>query len=66
MNGLKKGDRIELISMEDDPDPFAPGARGTVKFVARIDSHFSQVDVDWDNGRTLALSFPPDQVKILS
>jgi hypothetical protein len=28
-----------------------------------MDDH--QVDVEWDNGRTLMLTLPPDQIEIL-
>jgi hypothetical protein len=47
------GDRIRLISMPDDPDPIPAGATGTV--VAVTEGRFAQIDVDWDNGRTLSL-----------
>ena len=61
---LKSGDRIRLISMRDAPDSIPPGVTGSVTRV----SHFcdwSQVTVDWDNGRQLTLSIPPDRVKVI-
>jgi len=60
---LKAGDRVRLVSMADDPDPIPAGATGTV---ARVYPHsdWTQVDVDWDNGRSLMLSIPPDEIEI--
>ena len=59
---LMPGDRIRLISMADDPDPIPVGATG---IVAGVYPHhgWTQVDVDWDSGRSLMLSIPPDQVE---
>jgi hypothetical protein len=59
------GDRIRLISMPADPDPIPIGTLGTVQVVH---SHYgwTQVEVDWDNGRRLMLSLPDDQIEILS
>lgn len=61
---LKAGDRVRLVSMADDPDPIPAGATGTV---ARVYPHsdWTQVDVAWDNGRSLMLSIPPDVVEVL-
>ena len=64
-NKLKTGDRVRLVSMTDDPDPIAPGELGTVVGVYP-QSDWTQVDVDWDNGRSLMLSIPPDHVERLS
>jgi hypothetical protein len=60
----------------DDPYPIAPGTRGTVRHVQLVNlgggmlggtatGGFFQVSVDWDNGRGLMLSIPPDRVRIL-
>jgi hypothetical protein len=61
---LKKGDRIRLVSMPQDPDPIPVGSLGTV-----IDVYdhcgWTQVDVDWDNGRALMLTMPDDCVEII-
>lgn len=62
---LKAGDRVRLLSMADDPDPIAAGTTGTVAGVYPL-SDWTQVDVDWDNGRSLMLSIPPDEVERLS
>jgi len=60
-SGLKAGDRIRLVSM-DDPDPIPAGTAGTVVGVSP-QSDWTQVDVDWDNGRSLMLSIPPDSIQ---
>jgi hypothetical protein len=62
----KVGDRIELVSMRDDPDPIELWTRGTVDFVNdNPASGFVQYGVQWDNGRTLMLCVPPDEFKVL-
>jgi hypothetical protein len=64
----KAGDRIRLIAMPDDPDPIPTGSVG---IVIAVSSHgdgkdgWHQVDVDWDHGRNLMLTLPPDQIEIL-
>ena len=45
------GTRLELISMGKDLDPVPPGTRGTVE---RVNS-LGDIEVDWDNGRSLSL-----------
>ncbi len=60
-SSLKAGDRIRLLSM-DDPDPIPAGTIGTVVAVYP-QSDWTQVDVDWEGGRSLMLSIPPDQVQ---
>ena len=61
---LKKGDRIRLVSMPQDPDPIPVGLLGTV---VEVHEHrdWKQVDVDWDNGRSLMLTIPDDLIEIL-
>jgi hypothetical protein len=61
---VKPGDRIELLKMENDPDPIAPGTRGTVKEVNQLNEE-AQIMVDWDNGRKLMLAYPYDKFKIV-
>jgi hypothetical protein len=63
------GDRIRLVAMPDDPDPVSPGTTGTVKSVTQHGAGrdaWLQVDVNWDNGRKLMLSVPPDRFELLS
>lgn len=66
---LKIGDRIELQKMGEDPitgrpdpDPIEPGMRGNVTYVTPIPGGETQVGVDWDNGRNLAVILPIDQI----
>ncbi len=65
MTTPKPGDRIRLLAMPDDPDPIEPGTTGTVVAV-RDQGTWAQVDVKWDNGRTLMLVVPPDEFEVLS
>ena len=61
---LEKGDRIRLVTMPSDPDPIPIGSLGTV-----VDVHehndWTQVEVDWDSGRSLMLVLPTDRVEIV-
>ncbi len=59
------GDRIRLISMPEDPDPIPAGSLGNVR---AIHPHhgWTQIEVDWDNGRQLMLSMPDDVIEILA
>ena len=64
----RKGDRIRLLAMRDDPDPIQVGQLGTVVSVSRHGSGkdaWNQIDVAWDNGRTLMLVSPPDRFEIV-
>ena len=61
----KVGDRIRLIHMPEDPDPIPPGSLGTVCAI-HLHHSWTQVEVDWDNGRRLMLSLPDDLIEILS
>lgn len=65
MTTPKPGDRIRLLAMPDDPDPIPPGATGTVVSV-RQQGTWAQVDVKWDNGRTLMLVVPPDRLEVVT
>ena len=63
-----KGDRIELLVMPHDPSPQERGALGTVTKVVEIllnGPNAYQIQVDWDNGRTIFLSVPPDRYRIV-
>jgi len=50
---VTKGSRIRLIAMPDDPDPIPAGSEGVV--VEVTDGPLAQIEVRWDNGRTLHL-----------
>ena len=58
------GDRIRLLAMPDDPDPIPAGSTGTV--ISATKGTFAQLEVDWDNGRTLALIPGVDQYEIIA
>lgn len=61
---LKEGDRIACVAMPQEKNPIPAGAQGTVTFVTQVGSGrdaFTQIGVNWDNGRTLMLVVPPDQ-----
>ena len=70
------GDRIELLSMVDDPCPIPAGATGTVDavFPQPAQPHagrgpWVQYSVKWDaphERRTLMVISPPDQFKVLN
>ena len=59
----RAGDRIRLIAMPDDPDPVPAGSTGTV--LSATTGRFAQIEVEWDNGRTLALIPGVDRYEIL-
>lgn len=61
---LQIGDRIRLIAMPHDPDPIPAGSLGTVVSIREY-CDWTQVDVDWDSGRTLLLTMPDDCVAIV-
>jgi hypothetical protein len=63
------GQRIRLLAMTDDPDPIPVGAQGTVLGVSLVGhgpDAWHQIDVAWDNGRTLMLVSPPDELEIVA
>ena len=59
------GERIRLISMPEDPDPIPAGSFGTVRAINPYHG-WTQIEVDWDNGRQLMLSMPDDVIEILT
>jgi hypothetical protein len=59
----RPGDRIRLLSMPNDPDPIPAGSTGTV--ISVTTGPFAQIEVNWDNGRTLALIPSVDQYDII-
>jgi hypothetical protein len=61
---VKTGGRVRLIHMPSDPDPIRPGATGTV--IAVCGGDFPQIQVQWDNGRSLALLPGVDDFEIIS
>ena len=62
----KIGDRIEMVRMNNDPDPIPPGTKGTVDFVSKTPWDDVQLGVKWDNGRTLSVLLPEDSIRKIS
>lgn len=56
-----RGTRVELIQMGNDPHPIPAGTKGTVAYVDDI----GQIDIEWDNGRTLSLIPGEDAFKVI-
>ena len=56
-----KGERIEMIKMEDDPAPIEPGTKGVVDHIDGI----GQIHIHWDNGRMLAIVPEIDKFKLI-
>lgn len=50
---VKPGDRIRLLEMPSDPDPIPVESTGTV--LSATEGLLAQIQVQWDNLRTLAL-----------
>ena len=66
---VRIGDRIRLVAMPHDPRPQKVGELGTVTGCRRNGSGsdcWFQIEVAWDNGRTLMLVSPPDQFEIVA
>lgn len=61
MDTTLQGKRIRLISMNDDPYPIEPNTMGTIRSVDGM----GQLQVDWDNGRRLAVIPEVDQYEII-
>lgn len=64
----KKGDRVELVAMPNDPDPIKAGTQGLVTDVRAMHwpaTDWHQVFVQWDDGRSLACVTPPDVLKLV-
>lgn len=62
-NLYKKGDRVRLDKMTNDPDPVPVGTEGEVTHVQYISAFKeTQIGVNWDNGRTLSVILPQDRI----
>ncbi len=64
---VKVGDTVELVKMGDDPNPVKEGTKGVVTSIHEL--HYwkqTQVWVDWEDGRNLAVILPEDQIKVVS
>jgi hypothetical protein len=64
--GVRRGDRIRLVSMGSDPDPIPSGSEGEVTgWNDGGDSRFHQVWVKWDSGRSLNLIPGADRWEVI-
>lgn len=63
MESIKRGDRIRLLSMPDDPDPIPVGSTGTIESVTT--GPLGQARVTWDNGRSLNLIPGVDRFEVI-
>ena len=64
MTTIRKGDRIRLIHMPDDPDPIPAGSTGTIESVT--EGPLGQVHVRWDDsGRSLSLVPGVDRFEVI-
>ncbi len=59
---VKKGDRIELIHMDDTMTKLEKGSKGTV---SKVEEDQDLIWVKWDNGENLALLHGLDKYKKL-
>jgi hypothetical protein len=58
------GDRIRLLAIADDPAPIPIDMRGVITDVHKHRG-WMQIEVDWEYGRTLMLTVPPDQFAVV-
>ena len=64
MPSIRKGNRIKLIHMPNDPDPIPAGSEGLV--VEVTDGAYPQIIVEWRNlKRSLALIPGVDRFEII-
>lgn len=63
MTSIQKGDRIRLLSMDNDPDPIPVGSTGTIESVTA--GPLGQVRVTWDCGRSLNLIPGVDRFEVI-
>lgn len=62
----KIGQKIELIRMDNDPNPIPVGTKGIVTKLNPMPNNEVQICVKWENGRTLMLIYPEDKFRIVS
>ena len=61
-DNVKKGDRIELLEINDTWTKLEKGSKGTV---TKIETDQELIWVNWDNGEKLAIIEGTDKFKIL-
>jgi hypothetical protein len=64
---MKIGDKIKLIEMKNDPNPINPGQIGEITEIRLSGpSECHQINVLWEDGRTLSLLPYEDLFEIIS
>lgn len=62
---VQAGDRVRITGPMDDPDPLPTGLTGTVQWLnTGAGGEVIQIDVEWDNGRSLML-LPEDPYEVI-
>jgi hypothetical protein len=56
-----EGTRVELVEMNDPYRKMPPGLKGTVQMV----DDAGGIQINWDNGSTLAAIYGIDKVKVI-
>ena len=57
------GDRVELVSTDDEYTTLTPGDRGTITDIATAPGDVTQLWVEWDNGSRLAMLDGVDEIR---
>ena len=60
------GDKIVLISMNDDPDPIPPGTKGVITNIHEVTEQGKTttiITVDWEIRRSLNVILPVDKIR---
>ena len=63
---FKIGQTIELLKMDNDPNPIPVGTKGKITGISPMPFNETQVHVAWENGRTLMLIHPEDKFRVLT
>ena len=62
------GKRIRLIKMEEDPDPIEALSEGVITWFHSFThdkQECYQLSVNWDNGRSLGVILPIDEIEFI-
>ena len=57
----KEGMRVMMVNMPDDPNPVAPGTKGTIKVI----DDMGIIHVKWDDGRMLGVIPGVDRYELI-
>lgn len=62
----KEGQIVELLQMDNDPQPIPVGTKGKVLRINPMPNNEKQIVVEWENGRTLTLIYPVDKFRVVA